>query len=153
MPQRTRNNSPSPSPAGRSSSPLSSGSLVSYPVTTISFQSSPDLSHSDPESHDSPDYLEPFEYTSDMECDFRRIDAEAAQLGSDDPFLSSNTELNSSLPPPSQAGPQSPARTDSPPPSGIDSPPLTLRRKQKTWVVFQGREPGVYDCMYVFHTM
>ena len=159
MPLRPRNSSPSP-PAARSSSPLSSGSLISYPVTTASFQSSPDLPDSDNDSQGSPDYLDPFKYTSDMECDFRRIDAEAAQLEDDGPLPSSNTEFDGSLPPPSQADPPLPTHDDSsppprddlPPPTHVDPPLERLRCKQKTWVVFRGKEPGIYDSMYGFHS-
>ena len=151
MPLRPRNNSPPPS-VTRSSSPLSSGSLVSYPVTTTSFVTSPTLSHSDDGSRESPDYLEPFEYTSDMECNFRRIDLEADkahQLEGNCTHPSSSTE--SDFPPPTRADSPS-TRTDSPP-AGADSPRPTPQRKQKYWVVFQGREPGIYDCMYVFRSI
>ena len=124
------------------SSPLSSGSLISYPVTTASFESSPDLSQSD-DSLGSPEYLEPFEYTPEMEVDLQRIDAEAAgsQLEHNNPPSSAESRVNS---PPQ-------TRADSPPsPTHAESPPSTPHRKQKTWVVFQGREPGVYDCVYIF---
>ena len=137
-PLRARNHSPTPSAI--QSSPLLSGSLISYPVTTASFESSPNLSHSN-ESLESPDYLDPFEYTSDMDADFQRIDAVAAlsQLEHDAPSSSAESEANS---PPS-------TQSDLPPPT-VESPPPTPHRKQRTWVVFQGKEPGIYDCVYVF---
>lgn len=30
-----------------------------------------------------------------------------------------------------------------------DSPPLSPRRDEKTWVVFWGKAPGIYDNLYV----
>ena len=138
-PARARNHSISLSAVH--SSPLLSGSLTSYPITTVSFESSPNLSHSD-NSLGSPDYLEPFEYTSDMDADFQRIDAVAAsQLDNGAPSSSAESEADS--PPPTQADlPPSPAHTESRPP--------TPYQKQRTWVVFQGREPGIYDHSYAF---
>ena len=140
MSVRTRNHSISLS-AVQSSPPLS-GSLISYPVTTASFKSSPNLSHSD-DSLGSPDYLEPFEYTSDMDTDFQRIDAVAAasQLENNDPPSSAESQINS--PPPTQADlPPSPAHTE--------SGPSTPYQKKRTWVVFQGKEPGIYEYSYAF---
>ena len=130
---------------------LSSGSLVSYPVTSTSFETSPTLSHSDDSSRDSPNYLEPFEYTSDMECDFRRIDLKADEVHrlEDNGTQPSSSMESAGLPPSAHA--DSPlARIDSPPVHTDSPPPTPLHQKQKYWVVFQGREPGIYDCMYVF---
>ena len=142
-PLRVRNLPPS-SPSAVQSSPLFSGSLISYPVTTASFESSPDLSQNS-EVLGSPDYLDPFEYTSDMDADFQRIDATAALLQLEDNAPSSSTESEADSPPPIQP--------DLPPPqTRIESPSPTPNRKQRTWVVFQGKEPGVYDCVYVFFT-
>ena len=118
------------------SSPLSSGSLISYPVTTASFESSPYLSQSD-DSLGSPDYLDPFEYTTEMDADFQRINAKATGSQLEYGSSSSSAEYHADSPPP---------------PTHTESPPLTPHRKQKTWVVFQGREPGVYDCVYIFFT-
>jgi hypothetical protein len=93
------------------SSPLSSCSIGSYPVTTPPFQSSPGFSSTQGGSPRSPDLFDDFEYTPDMAPDFQRIDAEGLQL-TDNP--------------------------SSPPPS---NPP----HDQKTWVVFRGKTPGLYD--------
>ena len=150
MPLRARNGSP-PLSTDRSLSPLSSGSLVSYPVTSTSFETSPTLSHSDDSSRDSPDYLEPFEYTSDMECDFRRIDLEADEVHrSEDNGTQPSSSMESAGLPPSAHADSPLARVDSPPVHTDSPPPTPLHQKQKYWVVFQGREPGIYDCMYVF---
>ena len=104
--------SPLPSPAlsAVQSSPLSSGSLDSYPVTTPPFQSSPGFSFTQSGSPRSPDLFDDFEYTPDMAPDFQRIDMESLRLSND--------------------------------PS---SPPPTLPQDQKTWVVFRGKTPGLYN--------
>ena len=99
-----------------------------------------------------------------MEYDLRRIDLEVdeALLEGNGAPPSPDTEAQTGLLPPAYAG--SPTRADSPPahadsppnhtdlppPIHADLPPPTLRQKEKIWVVFQGREPGIYDCMYVF---
>ena len=145
-PLRVRNHSPTLSAVQLS--PLSSGLLISYPVTTASFESSPNLSHSDDSQLGSPDYLEPFEYTSDMEPDFQRIDAEAVGSQLENTHPSSSAEPHANLPPPTQADSPPPTQADLPPsPTQAESSSPTPYRKQRTWVVFQGREPGVYDCM------
>lgn len=103
---------PSPSVSAFRSSPLDSGSLVSYPITSSPFGSSPDLSSSCVGSSPSPDLFEPFVYTTAMDSDFRKIDAEGAQ------------HYSQSLP---------------------STPPHDLN----TWVVFRGKVPGLYECLYV----
>lgn len=104
-------------------SPLSAGSLTSYPVTASPFGSSPGLSfiEDDPSS---PDLFEPFEYTPDMAPDFHRIDSEVGALQSED----GNTQPSSS---PQVLVP--------------DTPPRTPPQDQDTWVVFLGKVPGVYN--------
>ena len=60
-----------------------------------------------------------------MEPDFRRIDLAAAAALDDRQSVSSDDE---SIP---------------------DSPPPTFPRDTKTWVVFRGKLPGIYDNPYV----
>ena len=118
-PQRPRSHSPALS-AVRTSS-LASGSLASCLATSSPFQSSPSLSlvESEPSS---PDLFEPFEYTSDMDDDLRRIDSEASdELG--------NNEDTASLSATNVLVPESPPRV----------------HKGKTWVVFYGNVPGIYN--------
>ena len=109
----------SPTPIFRIS-PLAGGSPPPYPVTPPPFQSSPSLSlvQSEPSS---PDLFEPFEYTSDMDDDLRRIDSVMSdELGNDEVSVSSS-EASILVP--------------------ESLPPV---RKGKTWVVFYGNVPGIY---------
>ena len=117
-PQQPQAHSPALSALHTSS--LASGSLASCLVTSSPFQSSPSLSliKSEPSSLD---LFKPFEYTSDMHGDLRRIDSEASnELG--------NNEDTTSLPATSVLVPESSPRV----------------HKGKTWVVFYGNVPGIY---------
>ena len=58
------------------SSPLSSGLLSSYPITTASFTSSPTLPSTQRDSSPSPDFLRGFVYSQEMDDDFSRVDRE-----------------------------------------------------------------------------
>lgn len=136
MAARNRNNASQPprsSPAiapdlsVARSSPLSSTSLGSYPITTASFTSSPILSSTHRGFSASPDLIEGFEYCEDMDDDFRRIDLEVAEA---------ERNLNDNQPP------SSAVRV----PESLPLPPL---RDQRTWVVFHGKAPGVYAEPYV----
>lgn len=74
------------------------------------------LSSAPRESAASPDYFDDFQYSSDMEDDFRRIDREVAdQLGEQA----------------DQVAWFAPASEDA--------------RQSKTWVVFKGKVPGLYN--------
>ena len=126
-PLRMRTHSPALSAVR--TSPLSTGSLGSYPLTSSPFQSSPSLSLVGG-APGSPDLLEPFEYTPDMDPDLSRIDSESSARIAEDEGIPP-------LPPT--------ARVLIP-----ESPPRTLSRNQKTWVVFLGRKPGLYSDLYVF---
>lgn len=122
----------SPALSAVRSSPLSSGSLASYPVTASPFGSSPfesslELSSIDGGPH-SPDLFEPLEYTPDLGADFQRMDREAAAI----------TDEHMGTPPSSATQVLVP-----------DTPPPTLLQDQKTWVVFIGKVPGVYDSLCV----
>ena len=109
------------------SPPLVGGSLVSHPATPPPPQSSPDLLTTESESSHSPD-LFPFRYTSDMDSDFKRIDAETLEAVTQlrNRSSQSNTEVLVS-----------------------NSPPPTPTRDQRFWVVFRGKTPGLYDESYV----
>ena len=116
LPPQTSLVASTPSPTRPS--PLSSGTLQSYPITASPFTNSPTFLPTSQESTPEQDYFDDFAYTSDMDEDFRRIDEEASQPGEysgDD---------------------QDRASTEPPPP---------LSRNSKTWVVFRGRIPGIYD--------
>ena len=99
------------------SSPLSSATLISLPATSSAFTSSPFSFTQTSESCDEPDYFEEFNYSSDMEEDFRRIDDHAARV------LGTQASADNGV---------------------VPSP--TLPHDRKTWVVFNGRTPGIYDC-------
>jgi hypothetical protein len=103
--------------------PLASGSLVSYPVTSSPFSSSPVFSFTQTASSPLPDLFDTFEYTKDMDDDLRRIDlaAESEHYPCGRPLYPPNNRLPS------------------------DSPPLTPPQDEKTWVVFRGKIPGIYD--------
>ena len=115
---------PSPALSGARSFFPSSGTLGSYPVTTASFTSSPEFLDTHLSS-ESPNLFEDLEYSSDMDDDFLRIDQQAAMAHDthSSPFSSRNEVLVPSTPPPME---------------------------DKTWVVFCGRLPGVYDTAYVY---
>ena len=109
------------------SPPLVGGLLVSHPATPPPPQSSPDLLTTESESSHSPD-LFPFRYTSDMDSDFKRIDAETLEAVTQlrNRSSQSNTEVLVS-----------------------NSPPPTPTRDRRFWVVFRGKTPGLYDESYV----
>ena len=118
-PQRMRLLPPSLSEV--QSSPLSAGSFVSFPATSSPLQPSQDFAFVKERAR-SPDLFEPFVYTPDMEVDFRRIDMQASQE-----FVENNMQ-------------------SSPPTTPVAvSAQTTTTRNQKTWVVFLGKVPGLYD--------
>ena len=106
------------------SSPLASGTLPSYPLTSSPFTSLPTLSDIDRGSTASLDLFEDFEYSEDMDEDFRRIDMEAARAQHSECdylfFPTGATPLSS-------------------------TPPPTPTCDQKTWVVFHSKIPGIYN--------
>ena len=114
---------PSPALSSVHSFLPSSGTLGSYPVTTASFTSSPEFLDTHL-SLESPDLFDDLEYSSEMDDDLHRIDQQAAMIHDtrSSPLSSRNEVLVPSTPPP---------------------------REDKTWVVFCGRLPGVYDNAYV----
>ena len=121
-PQRS---SPSPTLSAAQSSPLASGTLRSYPVTASPFSSSPPFLFTQTSlSAPLPDLFDDFAYSEDMEEDFHRIDSAAAAI-----IEVENAEMNV-------------------------SPPWVLQprlpQNQKTWVVFCGKIPGVYDYRWAF---
>lgn len=126
-PQRMRTLSPSISAVH--SSPLSSCSIASYPTTSSPFQPSSDLLFTDSRPQ-SPDLLEPFKYTPEMGADFRRIDWETSSPPGEDP----------STPPPPTTRVLVP-----------ETPPPPLPQNQRTWVMFLGKVPGLYNTWYVSH--
>ena len=115
---------PSPSLSAVRPSPLSTGSLASYPITASPFSNSPALSSTERASSASPDLFEDFVYSEDMDTDFRRIDME--------------TDTQSS-----QDGRESPSLSDGV--SDPDSTPPTTVQGSKTWVVFRGGVAGIYE--------
>ena len=78
-------------------------------------------------SSDSPDLFDEFKYSEDMDEDFRRIDFEAeavnGQYGNSFPLLNGGLSVS-------------------------DSPFQEPARDQKSWVVFHGKIPGIYDNGY-----
>ena len=119
----------SPSLSAVRSSPLASGTLTPLPTTSPSspftFSSSPPFSFTQAAaSSPSPDLFEDFTYSDDMAEDFRRIDTQAAAI--------IGSGVNDVGTPDDGETPQTPSRDE------------------KTWVVFNGRAPGIYDYMYFF---
>lgn len=106
------------------SSPLPTSSPISFPATSSPLQSSLNLAFVK-ERADSPDLFEPFEYTPDMEVDFRRIDLQASQELVEDNDIQSSPPIS---------------------PVEVSAPlPTTTAQDQKKWVVFLGKVPGLYD--------
>ena len=106
------------------SSPPSIGTLGSYPITTPPFSSSPTLSSASTQTKlsTSPDLFDELNYSESMEDDFRRIDVETASIA--------ETEQLSY-----RASPQH------------DGDLLAAAyQEERTWVVFNGKVPGIYDC-------
>lgn len=99
------------------------GSLGSYPITATSFSSSPPLSPTQTRSSASPDLFEDLTYTEAMEDDLRRIDSETASI------LEAESPSYHVIPIQDNGGRLS-----------------VVHRDQKTWVVFNGKVPGIYDC-------
>lgn len=112
----------SPAISAVHSSPLGTGTLLSYPVTSSPFSSSPTLSSTDREP--SPDYFDEFEYSQEMDEYLHRVDMEAAEAQR------------------SERGHPSPSMNGAPV-SSVPTP--TPVRDRKTWVVFRGKVPGIYD--------
>lgn len=105
-------------------SPLRSGTLGSYPITTPPFSSSPPLSSDQARSSSaSPDLFEDLDYSEAMEDDLYRIDSEVASI------LGAESQSY---------------RAISPPNNGASFP--ASHNDQRTWVVFNGKVPGIYDC-------
>ena len=110
------------------SSPLASGTLRLYPVTASPFNSSPAFSFTQTSSRCTPslDLFDDFTYSEDMDEDFRRIDS-----ASDAIIAAESSQVNASPPQNSGVFPD-------------------LSRNRKTWVVFRGKTPGVYDYWWGF---
>lgn len=106
-------------------SPLARGSSGSCPVASSPFNSSPVFSFTQMASSPSPDLFDDWAYTHDMDDDLRRIDSLAAEFYS------------------SQARPANASQGCGVHDSLLASPPT-----QKTWVVFRGKTPGVYENGY-----
>jgi len=105
-------------------SSLASGSLRSYPITSSPFSSSPTFSHTQ-ESSPSPDLFDDFTYNEDMEDDFHRMDSAASAILGD-----GDAQADDLVPPQN---------------NGVHIPNPTLSQDQKTWVVFHGKTPGIYE--------
>ena len=118
----------SPSLSAVRLSPLASGSIGSigsFPFTSSSpFTSSPALSFTQRGSSLSPDLFEDFTYSQEMDADLRRIDLEAA------------------------AEYEQASRRGLLPDGRVRLVPPTPDRDRKTWVVFRGSNPGIYECWY-----
>ena len=113
----------SPALSAIQSSPLATRLLSSYEVTTSPFSSSPTFS-----SSPSPDLFEEFTYNEDMDADFCRIDLDATSI-----LESKNIQTNGTNPLQNRV---------------VHGLPSTLPWDQKTWVVFCGKVPGIYDHAY-----
>ena len=109
----------SPSLSAIRPSPLLSGTSLSCTVTSSPLTSSPTLSNGRESA--SPDLLDDLKFSEDLDDDFRRIDRQAAEF----------EQIHTS--PPMRRIPHTP------------TPPPTLVRDRKTWVVFRGKTPGIYD--------
>ena len=116
----------SPSLSAIRSSPLAKGTVkplrVSSPVTSPGFLWTQSCSSPDQ------DFFEDFAYSDDMDDDFRRIGDAAAAIYGDD-----NTQ-------------EDPADVLF---DEIDTPP-PRNSAGKAWVVFHGRNPGIYNNWYDF---
>lgn len=123
-PSPQRSSAFSPALSAIRSFSLSSSSLGSYPITSSPFSSSPILPSTQPKSSPSPDFFEDFTYSQDMDDDLRRIDQEVAET---------YQQINH------------PNRAQN---SGVNLA-LALPRDRKTWVVFRGKVPGIYEYRYV----
>ena len=111
----------SPSLSAVRPSPLLSETSLSCSVTSSPLTSSPTLSYDGCGTTASPDLFDDLKYSEAMEVDFRRIDMQAAEYES--------IHASSSM----RKTPNTP------------SPPPTPVRDRKTWVVFRGKTPGIYD--------
>ena len=114
------------------SSPFASGAFTSLPATPsaspFTLSSSPPFSFTQAAaSSPEPDLFEDFTYSDDMAEDFDRIDTQAAAI--------IGSGANNTGTPGDGEAVQTPSR-------GV-----------KTWVVFNGRIPGIYDSMYLFHSV
>ena len=114
----------SPSLSAIRSSPLFSGTLTPLPATPstlpFTFSSSPSFSFTQAAaSSPEPDLFEDFTYSDNMAEDFHRIDMQAAAI-----IRSEGDDIGT--------------------PDGGEIP----SRDKKTWVVFDGRVPGIYEHMY-----
>ena len=120
---------PSPTLSAVQPSPLATRSFGSYPFTSSPFDSSQAFSVTQARSSPSPDFFDDFIYSQDMDDDFRRIDSDAAII----------IEAENA-----RAGRRSPVQHN-----GLHVSRLTLPRDRRTWVVFRGKIPGIYDYRYV----
>ena len=105
----------SPCSFRRSPSTLRSGSIFDPPTSPPPSNSSPALKST--QRPPSPDYFDDFEYTKEMDEDFRKIDLAAESAlghGIHQPFSQNLPDSQSSS-------------------------------SQKVWVVFRGRIPGIYN--------
>lgn len=121
----------SPSLSAIHSSPFTSGTLTplpaTFPTSPFTFTSSPPFSFTRAAaSSPESDLFDDFTYSNDMAEDFHRIDTQAAAI----------------------IGPG--ANTGA---LDNDEAPRTPSHDEKTWVVFNGRIPGIYDYMYSFRSI
>jgi hypothetical protein len=116
--------------------PSGGDSPTRHPTTSSTLSSSQTFSFTQTsESCDEPDYFEEFTYSSDMEEDFRRIDTEAAVILGTQAAQPAQENLQ-----PAQANPQPPAGG-----GGVHPPYPGRGRPERRWVVFHGRNPGIYE--------
>jgi len=101
------------------------GSLRSYPVTSSPFSSSPTFSYSHARSSPSPDLFDDFTYSEDMDDDLHRMDSTASAI-----LEAADGQVDDTVPLQNDGG---------------HVPNPTPPQEQKMWVVFRGRAPGIYE--------
>jgi hypothetical protein len=96
----------------------------SYPISTPPFSSSPSLSSVSTQTRlsASPDLFDELNYSESMDDDFRRIDVEVASIAGTEQL-----SYHVVFPQPNEG-------------------PLPAAQEERTWVVFNGKVPGIYDC-------
>ena len=118
----------SPALSAVRSSPLIAESFGLYPFTSSPFSSSQIFPITQIRSSHSPDLFDDFIYSKDMDDDFRRIDSDAAAIIEAENSQTDHTNLSQS--------------------SSVHIFLPTPPRNRRTWVVFHGRLPGIYDYGY-----
>jgi len=106
-------------------SPLAAGSFEPYQLTSSPLSSPQALSVTRAESSSSPDFLDDFIYTEEMDDDLRRIDSDVAAIIAAEGFQMHHADSSQG--------------------NGVHGTPQTLPRNRATWVVFCGKVPGIYD--------